>query len=97
MTVDRSYRSVVSYREIMQAVTRDPRVIAAKAALDAFNASDTGVILHAACHGDDWREKMAGIDEDVKDRWEAHESNHYRTRSAVKQELIIKMRQEAGK
>ena len=52
-------------------ISDDPRVLAAKANLDAFMATSEGMALERASTGADWRDKMAKLSEDVKLRYEA--------------------------
>jgi hypothetical protein len=65
----------------------DPRVVAARRALEAFNESPAGQALHEACVGPDWKTKMMALDEEIKSRHEAHWENYIRARRIVIIEL----------
>ena len=69
-------------------VEADPRMKAARAALNAFNVSEAGRELDEACRGADWQAKMAALDEEIKDCYEAHGYNWATTRARVQREII---------
>lgn len=73
---------------VSKQVHADPRVIAARLAFDAFKGSEAGQALDEAYTGKEWRTKAAALDEEIKNRYEAHAENYYHTRRLVADELI---------
>lgn len=72
---------------LLQLVDADPRVVAARAALDAFNASEAGRAVDDAYRGENWREKAAALDDESAERYSAHSFNYHDTRARVRREL----------
>jgi hypothetical protein len=70
--------------EIENTIATDPRVIAAKAAMDAFRASPAGISVQS---GRQSIEAFRAIDPDDRARWTAHYDNYWTTRGIVAREM----------
>ena len=70
--------------EIENTIATDPRVTAAKAAMDAFAASPAGISVQSGRRS---IEEYFAVDPDDRERWTAHYDNYWTTRGIVAREL----------
>lgn len=83
--MDSTYNRTRVERALLKAVSADHRVVAARQALDAFNASPAGRTLDAAAASST---AWANADTELKDLYGAFTYNWARTRKTVRAELV---------